>query len=290
MERLPSALVLHIAQLLGLDHFLRLALVCRSWECAMSCGNADIWLNYARVLRLPFHTSNSHMGLRRKTDFKRVFLNAYRDRERRSVEQHNLMWWQCREFFRKKKCDSPCLLEKCIKKLMPLSELRVDYTSELMERNTLMLLAARHGKLTCVKYLVESLGANMESCDVGGLTALMIFAYRGELLAVKWLLKRGCDFRRRGRLRSGSLMTAEHLAATHLAQPGCRDVFHYLRSVRMTTATPNTPSDDVNPLRPSRHCLCGLEGSLLGKMVACETSGCRAEWYHLECVGLTEEV
>ncbi|SPJ85557.1 uncharacterized protein FTOL_11338 [Fusarium torulosum] len=46
--------------------------------------------------------------------------------------------------------------------------------------------------------------------------------------------------------------------------------------------------DDGNPIDPDepKYCLCNRVS--FGTMIACENSDCKQEWFHLECVGLTE--
>ncbi|CEI38759.1 unnamed protein product [Fusarium venenatum] len=46
--------------------------------------------------------------------------------------------------------------------------------------------------------------------------------------------------------------------------------------------------DDGNPIDPDepKYCLCNRVS--FGTMIACENSECKQEWFHLECVGLTE--
>lgn len=49
---------------------------------------------------------------------------------------------------------------------------------------------------------------------------------------------------------------------------------------------PEAPEEDIDPNEP-RYCICGDVS--WGTMVGCDADDCKQEWFHLECVNLTEE-
>lgn len=46
--------------------------------------------------------------------------------------------------------------------------------------------------------------------------------------------------------------------------------------------------DDVGPSVPDRILFCFCRRESYGEMIGCDDPTCRFEWFHLECVGLTE--
>lgn len=43
------------------------------------------------------------------------------------------------------------------------------------------------------------------------------------------------------------------------------------------------------PSKPTFYCLCKKEDDQLTPMIMCDSNCCSILWYHLKCVGLTEE-
>lgn len=71
---------------------------------------------------------------------------------------------------------------------------KVDYVSGIvLERNSLLNLAAIEKRHKIVKYLIEEKNADIETCDRGQFTPLMNAAWNGDKHIVRYLLKRGCD-------------------------------------------------------------------------------------------------
>lgn len=286
LDRLPIHILLSmIAYFNDILDFIELSQVCRNWYLTMHKSNAELWMNIAKMYKVSCSDySPCKISLRYKSNIKRAFMIAYQHKQRHNLELHNLLLLKCRDFFMNSSRDSPSSFERMISKVIPREDLRVNYSNDYLERNTLLLLAARHGKLNCMKFLVEKLGADVNCRDVGGLTPLLVSAYRGELSAVKWLLKQGCLTHLRGCIRSGTPITAEHLAAINRKVTTCAEVFHYLRSVRIA----KTINDGITG--NNGVCICGFEGCYTGVMVVCDSSKCAIEWYHLECIGLNEPV
>lgn len=70
----------------------------------------------------------------------------------------------------------------------------VNYHSGIVcERNSMLNLAVINGRLKVVRWLVESKGADIESCDRGGFTPLINAAWDGNIKTVRFLLSKGCD-------------------------------------------------------------------------------------------------
>jgi ankyrin repeat protein len=195
-----------------------------------------------------------------------------------------------------------------------------------LESNSLLTLSARYGHVKCMKLLVDHFKANIDICDVGGFTPLILSAYRGCFQGVQYLVRRGANILLVGRLRSGTPLTAEHWAAVQ----GFQEIFQFLRATRVrsekkaaqsmnrsallqnTSVLPSsttiddstaatitnatmvasnaTPSvaDDNSGVSNGSFCVCGR--GFVGEMIACDREGCLIEWYHFVCVGIEEEV
>ncbi|KAK6006213.1 hypothetical protein QM012_006623 [Aureobasidium pullulans] len=57
------------------------------------------------------------------------------------------------------------------------------------------------------------------------------------------------------------------------------------KETKEETATPAVEDELIDPDEP-RYCICGDVSH--GTMIACDNDSCELEWFHLECVGLTE--
>mmetsp|Transcript_3373 Transcript_3373/g.5541 ORF Transcript_3373/g.5541 Transcript_3373/m.5541 type:complete len:768 (-) Transcript_3373:70-2373(-) len=70
----------------------------------------------------------------------------------------------------------------------------VNYLSGVVcERNSMLNLAVINGRLKIARWLVETKGADRESCDRGGFTPLINAAWNGSMKDVRFLLGKGCD-------------------------------------------------------------------------------------------------
>jgi ankyrin repeat protein len=70
-----------------------------------------------------------------------------------------------------------------------------DYINENIVdgKQTALMVAARHGRLSNVRLLVEKGGADLNAVSPSGLTALMVGCWKGHFEVVDFLLKRGAD-------------------------------------------------------------------------------------------------
>ena len=67
------------------------------------------------------------------------------------------------------------------------------------ERNSILNLAVIHGRYKVVRWLVETKGSDVESCDRGGFTPLLNAAWAGNIRLVRFLMSCGCDRTKLGR-------------------------------------------------------------------------------------------
>jgi ankyrin repeat protein len=73
---------------------------------------------------------------------------------------------------------------------------------------TPMLLAARHGQLAVVRYLVEIVGADVRAKNRGKTTCLMLASGAGQLELCRYLLDRGANVNAKSNHGSSALMYA----------------------------------------------------------------------------------
>ena len=70
----------------------------------------------------------------------------------------------------------------------------IDYSSAVvLERSSLLNLAVMNSRHKIVKWLIETKGADIETCDRGGFTPLVNAAYNGDRAMVRYLLSKGCN-------------------------------------------------------------------------------------------------
>eukprot|EP01036_Dinobryon_divergens_P030587 gene30587-39855_t len=225
--------------------------------------------------------------------------------------------------------DCPQKLSKLILKYFPdCRGFNVNWRCSTIENNSLITLAARHGHLKCMALLVEKFNSSIELGDVGGFTPLIASAYRGSFNCVMYCIEKGASACARGRLRSGPPLMPEcwamiqgyeelfnYLRATRLRQEAksasspSSSSSTCLPICDMMTSSNELAGDDALPERdPSMigitgvnssssssssssslgsFCICGQ--GFVGKMIACEKAGCTIEWFHFQCVGLSQE-
>lgn len=307
LSDLPLESLLIVLQYAGNVHdILVLSSVCRIWRGIFDKSDRTLWRRIAEIFRLELPIGSDHRSLRSKSDYKRSFCTAVTNKRELLKYRHDLLIVHARALLQAPR-DPPASLYKLILKWFPdLVDFDVDWHGTLVEQNTLITLAARSCHPKTIKYLVEKLGAKIDSADVGGFTPLIMSAYRGNITAVKTCLKLGADIYCSGRLRSGAPMSAEHWAAVK----GHKEIFELLRTIRQqleqksaaitaqqsTLSTDESSSSvtgidtlDQNPTQ-SMETFCICTRGFIGCMVACDNPSCVVEWFHLECVGLKTEV
>lgn len=296
LQNLPlDPLALILLYLGGPDDFLVISEVCKHWNEIFSKTDVSIWKCLAVYYHFPFHATNDKRSLRSKSDYKKQFLASYRKKARWTKEKHDVLLLQAKLLLEKKR-DPATALKRLIKQTFPdIRDFNVNWHSALIEENTLLTLATRYCHLRSMIILVQEFGADINSVDMGGFSALVTLAYHGNMAGVKYCLKNGANLYQIGRLRSGAPLTAEHWAAVR----GHHEVFRYLRAMRQRLEKGKSAQRSVvhnDSLTQSaegnsnseKFCICvrGFEGS----MIACDSSNCLIQWYHFECVGLFEEV
>jgi len=256
----------------------------------------------ADIFRLELPIGSDHRSLRSKSDYMRSLCTAVVKKREFLKYRHDLLIVHAKSLLQARR-DPPISVHKLILKWFPeLVDFDVNWHGTLVEQNTLVTLAARSCHPKTIKYLVEKLGAQIDTADVGGFTPLIMSAYRGNIAAVKTCLKLGADIYCSGRLRSGAPMSAEHWAAVK----GHKEIFELLRTIRQqleqkstavaqsTSSTADESSssgadaDSQNPVQ-SMETFCICTRGFIGCMVACDNPSCVVEWFHLECVGLKAE-
>lgn len=304
---LPLESLLIIFQYTGnVKDILVLASVSRMWRNIFDKNDRTLWRRTAEIFRLELPIGSDHRSLRSKSDYKRSFCTAVIKKRELVKYRHDLLIVHAKNLLQATR-DPPISLHKLILKWFPdLVGFNIDWHGTLVEQNTLVTLAARSCHPKTIKYLVEKLGAKIDTADVGGFTPLIMSAYRGNLAAVKACLNLGADIYCSGRLRSGAPMSAEHWAAVK----GHKEIFELLRTIRKkleqksiaTAAIQSTASTDesrssladtvsqTHVQQSSVETFCICTRGFIGCMVACDNPSCVVEWFHLECVGLKTAV
>ena len=85
-------------------------------------------------------------------------------------------------------------IEKMVKEGEKRVDFNINYTSGVVcERNSLLNLAVIYSRTKVVRWLLESKGADIETCDRGGFTPLLNAGWAGDRHMVRYLLSRGAD-------------------------------------------------------------------------------------------------
>lgn len=318
---IPQYLLLFILQYIGNpEDFLVLLLVCKGWRDRFDIQDGELWKIIAISYNTQLHLSKVNKSLRSKSNFKKLFLHSYMKRKKDLREKHDLLVSLAKTLL-EKKTDRPQQLKKLIlTTILDKSDLNPNWKCISLESNSLVTLAARYGHAKCVKLMIDHFKSDINICDVGGFTPLILCAYIGCFSGVQFLVRRGADTLQMGSLRSGKPLTAEHWAAIQ----GHLEIFEFLKAIRIrreakalgikpskmlyshgtmlpsnATVAPGSDGTDLFPDNNNNNnnmmmtvggsfCVCGR--GFVGKMIACDREGCSVEWYHFDCVGLEEEV
>lgn len=327
---LPLDAILVIFQYIGPpETFLSLSEVCLKWNAFFSKTDPFLWRRLSAQYRVPMHFPiNNGRQLRSKSDLKAQFWASYQKKHKWIRERHENLLLQSKLLLEKKRDPAKQLSKLIATTFSDIADFDVNWQGSLIENNTLLTLASRYCHLKSVMLLVEKYGANINLCDVGGFSPLVILAYHGNIAGVKYCVKKGADVYQMGKLRSGVPLSAEHWASVKNHQ----EVFLYLRAMRLrlergkpiaghatwkmilkdasssinnertSDSAANSsqsytleervesaaPDNQNNGTAGEHFCVC-LRG-FEGQMIACDSPSCVVEWYHFGCVGLIEEV
>lgn len=329
---LPLDAVLVIFQYIGPpETFLGLSEVCLKWNAFFSKTDPFLWRRLSVQYRVPMHFPvNNGRQLRSKSDLKTQFWTSYQKKHRWIRERHENLLLQSKLLLEKKRDPAKQLSRLITSTFSDIADFDVNWQGSLIENNTLLTLASRYCHVKSVMLLVEKFGANINLCDVGGFSPLVILAYHGNVAGVKYCVKRGADVYQMGKLRSGVPLSAEHWASVKNHQ----EVFLYLRAMRLrlergkpiaghatwkmilkdaiSNSNSERTDDSAADLSQGNNStseergestqvdnqhngtagdhFCVCLRGFEGQMIACDSSSCVVEWYHFGCVGLVEEV
>jgi len=237
LSTLPNDTLILLLQFIGQPiDFLHMLTVSKEWYDKFDCKDAQLWLIISKVYDVAIYSfpslsnirSNTSRSLRSTNDYKRLFMKHYFRKLANMDERHNQLVVQAKALLNSKR-DQPRKLERLIHStFVTIGDFNVDFRCPMMESNSLLTLACRYQQKKCVRLLVESYRAAVDIADMGGFTPLILATYQGCFSNVVYFLKRGADWRLRGRLRSGPLLTAEHWAAIK----GHLEILRYLHAIR----------------------------------------------------------
>lgn len=221
--------------------FLHMLTVCKAWYDKFDSKDAQLWLIISKVYDVTIHSfptlssaaagsrSSTSRLLRSTNDYKRLFMKHYFRKLANVDERHYQLVVRAKAMLNSTR-DQPRKLERLIHStFISIGDFNVDYRCPMMESNSLLTLACRYQQNKCVRLLIDSYRAEVDIADMGGFTPLILAAYQGCFSNVVYLLCRGADWRLRGRLRSGPLLTAEHWAAIK----GHLEILRYLHVIRV---------------------------------------------------------
>lgn len=318
LQHLSDYSLVAVALYLGKSlEFLPMLEVCKTWYRRFDAEDEMLWKVLGVAFRVTLHISKV-AGLRSKSQCKQLFVRAWHKKQKELSERHDLLVINARSTLLRP-TDCPRQLAKLIASCFPCAEdFDVNWKCVTLENNSLLTLSARCLHLKCMKLLLDVHCADINISEVGGFNALILCAYHGFFEGVRLCIKRGADYMRTGRLRSGACLTAEHWAAVQ----GHKAIFTFLRAIRMRSLvthpaavvedaacfglTPSVPYDAFGPHmlalsldskanNPTActsltlpggdsFCICGR--GFDSQMIACDSEGCGVEWFHMDCVGL----
>lgn len=240
LSTIPNDALILVLQFIGQPvEFLHMLTVCKAWYDKFDSKDTHLWLIISKVYDVTIHSfpalgsaissrSSTSRSLRSTNDYKRLFIKHYFRKLANVDERHYQLLVQAKAMLNSTR-DQPRKLERLIHSaFVSIDDFNVDYRCPMMESNSLLTLACRYQQNRCVRLLIDSYRAVVDIADMGGFTPLILAAYQGCFSNVVYLLCRGADWRLRGRLRSGPLLTAEHWAAIK----GHLEILRYLHVIR----------------------------------------------------------
>ena len=231
MDRLSFAAVMEIIRFLGSPpQFNIISCVSRGWAKMLDCSDSEIWCWLASEFKVSLHSLGQKRSLRSTSNYKKVFMKAYKKASQEIKEKHEILLLLARNFFLETARDCPRKLAAIILSVFPdLVHFDVNWTSSVVEANTLVTMCCRGaGRPKCLKLLLETYSAKIELGDMGGFNPLILSAYHGNLSCTVYCVRRGANIFAVGRERSGIHLIAEHWASIR----GHTAVRDYLRSIR----------------------------------------------------------
>lgn len=197
----------------------------------LDCSDSEIWCWLASEFKVSLHSLGQKRSLRSTSNYKKVFMKAYKKASQEIKEKHEILLLLARTFFLETARDCPRKLTAIILSVFPdLVDFDVNCTSSVVEANTLVTMCCRGaGRPKCLKLLLETYSAKIELGDMGGFNPLILSAYHGNLSCTAYCVRRGANIFAVGRERSGIHLIAEHWASIR----GHTAVRDYLRSIRI---------------------------------------------------------
>lgn len=165
----------------------------RSVACAGRLSNRDgFWYAMAARHGVSLPRAGSKFATRSKRDLRSAFFLSWKaQRAQRALLADKLVWDLWLRFH---KADAAAAVAKVLREQ---AWLDVGHQLSFYHGATLLHLAARRGRLRCVKLLLAA-GADRDGLDAGGFTPLAMAAWSNRANVVAHLLERGADVRPRG--------------------------------------------------------------------------------------------
>jgi len=272
---MPDDIVVHIAGFLGqVNEVLKLTEVCVAWQRELpstspvwdlflfelgisnSKGSSTRACHSSMMSPLPQQRKRS-FSTRLTSNFKRNFIRCAQAKSHAVKSSHQHLLLNVKHIFDKNKRDCKRILEKAIQKHFPSRrDFNVNARSDLLEGYSLLNLAARYGRFSCINYLLKKLHADPHTKDDGGFTPFLNACYRGDLAIVKLLLASGASINDCGCLRGGSPQSAWHWAQRSKYPSAAREVLQLLQSYEERELTMpegwELPTEDE-----PQWCICG---------------------------------
>ena len=197
----------------------------------LDCSDSEIWCWLASEFKVSLHSLGQKRSLRSTSNYKKVFMKAYKKASQEIKEKHEILLLLARNFFLETARDCPRKLAAIVLSVFPdLVHFDVNWISSVVEANTLVTMCCRGaGRPKCLKLLLETYSAKIEIGDMGGFNPLILSAYHGNLSCTVYCVRRGANIFAVGRERSGIHLIAEHWASIR----GHTAVRDYLRSIRI---------------------------------------------------------
>ncbi|KAL1520907.1 hypothetical protein AB1Y20_022467 [Prymnesium parvum] len=179
---LPDEVLALIFRQLEPQQLQLLACVCRRWLLA---GRPTLWYSLAADKKVHMPRADARHALRSKANPRASFFSSLRHQaERRASLADHLLWDM---WIKLHQTDCAAVLRAAVSK----SNIHVNHKLRSYHGASLLHLAARRGRLRCVRVLVEELHADVNLLDDGGFTPLCAAAWSGREAVVRYLLRCG---------------------------------------------------------------------------------------------------